>query len=424
MFLLDAGEAKELIPLKLFYAVYYYCNSMIAYLPIFYEEAHFSKSEIGILLAIPCVCTILAPPLWGAIADSLRRHKHIHVLCYVTSCLLFFSIQFVHSFPLMCVVVLGTYCQMMPHLALMDLAAMKLTTRYNGDFGKQRLYGAFGYGVGGYVVGAMASSVGLKWCFTMMLGVACISLVLLLWYIPASSYGDDDEHQPQKGLLWHSAKQIVRRPDVLALFAVTLVTGINGGFIDGYLFLNVYDLSDNGATIVSVFVAVETLSEIPLFFVSNSMIKRFGSAVCLCIVVAALFIRDMVYIYMEQPWYVIPVETLHGITFGLLLATLTTYLYAAAPKGAAGTMIGLLTAFQRGIGSGIASLAGGYIYDDYEVETIWKIGAFGVVPASLVLIGIFEWFARQRHAAAVELEDRLVDDIRSPSDLEKCSSVQ
>ncbi|RLN56634.1 hypothetical protein BBJ29_002237 [Phytophthora kernoviae] len=398
MFLLDAGEAKELVPLKIFYAIYYYCNSLVAYLPIFYEESNFTKSEIGILLAIPCVCTILAPPIWGAIADSLRRHKHIHVLCYVTSCLLFFAIQFVHSFPLMCVVVLGTYCQMMPNLALMDLAAMKLATRHGGDFGKQRLYGAFGYGVGGYVSGVMASSVGLKWCFTMMLGISCISLILLLWYIPASSYSDEDEHPPQKG--------------------------INGGFIDGYLFLNVYDLSDNGATIVSVFVAVETLSEIPLFFLSNSMIKRFGSAVCLCIVVAALFIRDMVYIHMEQPWHVIPVETLHGVTFGLLLATLTTYLYTAAPKGAAGSMIGLLTAFQRGIGSGIASLAGGYIYDDYGVRTIWKIGAFGVVPASFVFISIFEWFARQRHAVAVELEDRLVDEDNSSSELNKYSPVQ
>ncbi|KAF4321864.1 hypothetical protein BBO99_00003468 [Phytophthora kernoviae] len=203
-----------------------------------------------------------------------------------------------------------------------------------------------------------------------------------------------------------------------------LDAGINGGFIDGYLFLNVYDLSDNGATIVSVFVAVETLSEIPLFFLSNSMIKRFGSAVCLCIVVAALFIRDMVYIHMEQPWYVIPVETLHGVTFGLLLATLTTYLYTAAPKGAAGFMIGLLTAFQRGIGSGIASLAGGYIYDGYGVRTIWKIGAFGVVPASFVFIGIFAWFVRQRHAVAVELEDRLIDEDNSSSELNKYSPVQ
>ncbi|KAL3658206.1 hypothetical protein V7S43_016836 [Phytophthora oleae] len=164
----------------------------------------------------------------------------------------------------MCAIAFLAYFQMMPTNALLDLAAMKLKSRYGGDFGKQRLYGAFGYGVNGYICGVLASEIGIEWCFT----ISCISLFVPLCYIPAG-YGDDDEHPHQKGLLWRSAKFIFHRPDVLVLFLVALGTGISGGFIDNFLFLNIYDLSDNGATIVSVFVAVETLSEIPIFFLSN-----------------------------------------------------------------------------------------------------------------------------------------------------------
>ncbi|KAG7382642.1 hypothetical protein PHYPSEUDO_004673 [Phytophthora pseudosyringae] len=407
-FLLDAGEAKELIPLKILFVVHNYCYSLVAYLPIFFDEANFSKSEIGILLAIPCLCTIFGPPVWGALADALHRHKQVLVFCHVTSALLIFSIQFVNSFPLMCVIVFAAYCQMVPTLALLDLAAMKLTAKCGGDFGKQRLYGAFGYGVGGYISGMLASAVGIEWCFTMMLAVSCVTLLLLLRYIPAG-FGDDEDGQPhQKGVLWSTVTHIFRRPDVLILFIVALVVGVNGGFIDSYLFLNVYDLSDDGATIVSVFVAVETLSEIPLFFLSSTMIERFGTAVCLFVVVAAFFVRDIVYAYMEQPWYIVPLEILHGVTYGLLLATLTTYLYDAAPKGAAGTMIGLLSAFLRGIGAGIASLVGGQIYDDYGVRTMWKVGAFGIVPVSLVLVVLFSWLARRYEASTDQLDEHLV----------------
>jgi hypothetical protein len=35
-----------------------------------------------------------------------------------------------------------------------------------------------------------------------------------------------------------------------------------------------------------------------------------------------------------------------------------------------GLLIGLHSAFQRGIGSGTASLVGGYIYDEYGVRTM------------------------------------------------------
>lgn len=34
MFLLDAGEAKELVPLKMLFVTHYYCNSLIAYLSV------------------------------------------------------------------------------------------------------------------------------------------------------------------------------------------------------------------------------------------------------------------------------------------------------------------------------------------------------------------------------------------------------
>ncbi|KAL3658205.1 hypothetical protein V7S43_016835 [Phytophthora oleae] len=118
----------------------------------------------------------------------------------------------------------------------------------------------------------------------------------------------------------------------------------------------------------------------------------------------------MVYTYMEQPWYVVLLEMLHGVTCGLLLATLTTYLYDAAPKGAAGTMIGLLSAFLRGIGAGIASLVGGVIYDDYGAQAMWKVGAFGIVPVMLALVGIFSCLARQDQVSVVELDENLVDD--------------
>jgi oligosaccharide:H+ symporter len=375
---------------------------------IFFERADYSKSEIGVLLAIPCLCTIVGPPIWGVVADVLHRHKQVHVMCHVTSALLIFAIQFVHSFPLMCVTVFAAYCQMVPSLALLDLAAMKLTERHGGDFGKQRLYGAFGYGVGGYVTGMMASAIDIEWCFTMMLGVSCISLAILLRYIPAG-YGHDDDQQPrQKGLIGSSLRHVVRQADVLVLFVVALLTGVSGGFIDSFLFLNVNDLTGDDSTIVSVFVAVQTLSEIPIFFLADAMLGRFGTAACLSISVAAFFVRDMVYAVMEQPWYVVPLEVLHGITFGLLVAALTTYIYASAPKGVAGTMIGLLSAFQRGIGAGIASLVGGQIYDEYGVRTMWRIGAYGLVPATLLTIAVFAWLSR-RATVVTDLEAQLVE---------------
>jgi uncharacterized membrane protein len=105
---------------------------------------------------------------------------------------------------------------------------------------------------------------------------------------------------------------------------------------------------------------------------------------------------------------------LHGITFGLLLAALTNYIYAAANKGAEGTMIGLISAFQRGIGGGIASLAGGYVYGKYGPRTMWGTAAFGICPLALLFTGGFAWLAR-RHAQDDTLNTQLLNETEEGS---------
>lgn len=350
--------------------------------------------------------------MWGAVADALHDQKKIHIFCHITSSLLIFSIQFVSSFPLMCVLMFIAYFQMVPTMSLLDLEAMAWTSRTGGDFGKQRLYAAFGYGVGGYMSGAVTSTIGIKWCFNIMLMVACISLFILVRYIPVVYEEADHSH---KGQLWSSIRQVFRQIDVLVLFVIALLTGVSGGFIDSYLFLFVFNLSNEAANIVSVYIGVQTLSEIPLFFLASALIKRMGTSVCIAISLVAYGVRYTVYAYMQNPWPLVPIELLHGVTFGLLLTALTNYVYGVAPKGSAGTMIGLLSAFQRGIGAGIASLTGGYIYDDYGPRTIWKISAFGLFPVSLVVVGVFAWFAH-RSSARENLQEELLVDVENPAD--------
>lgn len=442
MFLLDAGETKELIPLKLLYAVHYFAFSVQTYLPLshsgfwrfdvvlvgdelmqalvasqiyFEKEANFTKSQIGVLLAMPCICTIVSPPIWGAIADSLHSHKFVHIICHVSAALLFFSIQFVSSFPLMCVMVFVAYFQTVPTFSQLDLATMTWISRAGEDYGKQRLYGAAGYGVGGYVSGVIASSLGINWCFNMVLAVSCVSLFLLVWFVPSgegatastTSINTTDERS-EKAMLVRSMRQIFRQYDVLMLFVVTLLAGVIGNLIDNYLLLFVYNLSGEDDNIAGVFVTVQTVAELPYFFLANKIIARFGTPTCIAVTLVAAGVRTVVYTFAQHAWPVLPVETLHGLTYGLFFAALTNYIYAAAPKGAEGTMIGLLATFQRGLGGGLASLGGGYIYDTYGPRVMWGVAAFCICPLALLCIGAFAWLAR-RHRTSDGLKAQLMD---------------
>ncbi|EGZ27778.1 hypothetical protein PHYSODRAFT_475771 [Phytophthora sojae] len=309
------------------------------YIQIYFDTtANFSKAQIGVLLSIPCICAIVSPPVWGAIADGIHNQKLAHTVCLVSAAFLFFSIQYVTSFPLMCAMVFIANFQTQPSFSLLDHAAMAWLERVGGDYGKQRLYGAAGYGAGGYFASVVAS----------------VSLFLLLTYVPNIQH--EAEHH-QKGELLKSMKAILHQHDVLVLFVITI-------------------------------------SELPFFFHANKIIERFGTPKCVFVSLIAYGIRMITYMFVQHPWLVLPVEVLHGLTYGLLLAAFTNYIYEAAPKGTEGTMIGVLFAVQRGIGGGLSTLVGGWIYGALGGRMMWGIAGFIVFPLSLVFTAGFACLAR------------------------------
>ncbi|GMF31372.1 unnamed protein product [Phytophthora fragariaefolia] len=359
---------------------------------IYFETtANFSKAQIGVLLSLPCICAIVSPPAWGAIADGIHNQKLAHTVCLASAAFLFFSIQYVTSFPVMCVMVFVANFQTQPSFSLLDHAAMAWLERIGGDYGKQRLYGAAGYGAGGYFASVVASSLGIEWCFNMVLILSSVSFFLLLTYVPNIQH--EAEHH-EKGELVKSLKAILHQHDVLALFMIVILAGIMGGLIDNMLFLWFFNLSGKNAHIVGVVIAIETISELPFFFHANKIIERFGTAKCIFVSLIAYGIRMTTYTFVQHPWLVLPIEVLHGLTYGLLLAAFTNYIYEATPKGTEGTMIGVLFAVQRGIGGGLSTLGGGWVYGALGGRTMWGIAAFIVFPLSLVVTAGFAYLAR------------------------------
>lgn len=388
-FLVDGGETSRLVPLKFLYFIHYMAFSTQTFLPMYFDtQAGFDKMQIGVLLALPCICSIVSPPLWGAATDISHNQKLVHIVCVITAALFMFLMQYVHSFVFMCVVFFVANFQIQPTYSLLDQVAMQMLDRIGGDYGKQRLYGAMGYGLGGYLAGVIAALIGIAWCFNMVVALSCVSLYLIVHQIPSFERKHVDMDFVQ-GL-----KCIVVQKDVLILFILVVVIGIVAQLIDSFLFLYYFNLTNNNSNFVGIVIVVETISEWPLFFYANKIIHRYGTTACIYLGIAAYAVRLFIYSVVENPWIVLPIEALHGITFGLVWAAFTNYIYASAPAGTEGTMIGLLASIQKGIGGGAGTLIGGWIYEQYGARVMWSIALFGVLPVAVVVAIAFSYAAK------------------------------
>lgn len=365
------------------------------YLTIFYQQtAQFSKMQIGILQTLPCVCTLVAPPLWGAVADYIENQRLIHIMCIVTGALLMFAMQFFYwSFNWMVLIVIVSNFQVAPTGSLLDHTVLALLDKVGGEYGKQRLFGALGFGAGAYITGLIVAVVGISWSFNLSLAFGLTSLLVLRTIPPLEDMHlledvDLESDDAESPTFMENVRLIYEKADVVVLFCVVFLMGIMYGVLSSFLTLNLYNLSGQDAQIVGIAIMCETASELPAFFYSHQIINRFGIVNVLLISIIGYFLRVSYYAVMTNAWSAIPFEFLHGVTYGLAWAACTQYVYSAAPPGCEGTIMGVLNAVQNGLARGAGTLIGGYVYQIYGARYMWLITDLGV-PLSLIGLCLF-----------------------------------
>ena len=67
------------------------------------------------------------------------------------------------------------------------------------------------------------------------------------------------------------------------------------------------------------------IGEVPMFFLSGWVIKSLGHSNTMTLVLGAFGIRFILYSYITNPWYSLPIEILNGVTFGLFYSTMASF---------------------------------------------------------------------------------------------------
>ena len=293
---------------------------------------------------------------------------------------------------------------------LVDHAVLELLgPARRGDYGKQRLYGAVGWGAASLAVGALAEAVGgadQVYLFS-QLALMAAALAALAWLRSpsstspsASSPSSDPSPSP-----WIVARLLVTRADVAAFFLVVLTMGALMGQITTFLFLWLAELGGQ-ETLFGVCLALTCVSEVPVFFFAGAIIARLGTGAVLALALATYAVRFVYYALLTQPWAVLPAELLHGLTYALSWAACTNYAAQIAPPGLGGTMQGVLAGVHWGLGQGVGAAVGGVVYDRWGARVSF-FAAAGVATAALLLVGAAELVRRRRSRATTRTDTTL-----------------
>lgn len=116
--------------------------------------------------------------------------------------------------------------------------------------------------------------------------------------------------------------------------------------------------------LMGISLAVTCVSETIVFYFAERIKSTLGTWGCLNLIFLAFILRLAAYSALPRVptlWLVLPVELLHGFTFGLAWSVGTGYFAAIAPKGTEATFQSFFQGAYFGARVGAASDAGGLL---------------------------------------------------------------
>ncbi|KAJ9448471.1 hypothetical protein DIPPA_64950 [Diplonema papillatum] len=394
----------------------YFINTCAAvpwgrYKVIYLSSLGFTGVQVGAIRSATHTAKLFAWPLWGWVSDRIGSIRNTLLASLVLATIALEWMRQIGMNPaagisfsavLVCAITRSTLNAEWP---LVDAATLALvqeqTHEKNGKdgkgdppegYGKQRLWACVAWGTGSLFVGVTIDGHGLQSVFYLTYLAIFVEIILVIVWLPRDLKLSKAEPPPEaakpplhSAALSNEAKsQNVRQ---LAFFLVNILFfSIINAIPDQVLFLHMERVGAS-RTLQGAANAASVIFEIPVFYYADRLLHRFGvKGMCIR---AQMFCGLRMFLYSLVPdssvWMVVVIQTLHGLSFGMMWTAAVAHVQVLAPSGKETFVQSLLCSFWGTLGQAIGAILWGAIYDFYSPQVVYVSGAVLSVAVLLFL---------------------------------------
>jgi hypothetical protein len=184
-------------------------------------------------------------------------------------------------------------------------------------------------------------------------------------------------------------------PEAVVFFVVVYITAVLLSVCDIYRspFLSSLGASNE---LVGLAVTATAVTETPCFFLAGRVLKRVGNtSLVLLVILLAYSVRFLAYSLLQDPWWTMPMELLHGVTYAFGWAASCQHVSTLLPPELSSTAQGILSGIQFGLSSVTGALAGGVLISFAGPRALFRC----CIALALVGAAVMAWGMRRQAAA-------------------------
>lgn len=169
---------------------------------------------------------------------------------------------------------------------------------------------------------------------------------------------------------------LLKQPGAKAFYTFMLMMGFSIAVIQAFLYLYFENDLHGSAAMTGLFGPLGSSTEFICFYFSKEIFQWLGTRRMLLVAQGIIVYRCIIYFIsanLENYGALLTTVTqlVHGIGFSMTWSAAALQANALAPPGLKGSSQGLLNMCFNGVGSGVGSLLGGLIYEQFGGRVMW-----------------------------------------------------
>jgi len=370
----------------LFLTYYASLGALMPYLPVYYHSLGHGGLIIGLLGAVKPLTTFLVAPFWGIISDqSSNKFKALYAT-FLVSLAGQLLVAFRTDVPFLMTMVFITAFFNAPVKSLIDSIVLD-HLKDKSHYGKMRLWGQLGFGLGSSGVGILlsksrgavqdygeldisehwptAARITAQTLYKLWMNITGYRLLFFAYaalsipcFLALKTFEELDraegkikkikeEKNEDKGKREDSTRTLqgfqllFKNADALLFFFLVFVVGTSSGVIENFAYVRMREVGGTGKA-MGLSRLVSSAAGAPMFWFSGPLLQKLGADRVLILSLLSYVIRFLIYACMRNPYHGLPAEALRGITFAAFWSTGTIYAHRISPDGMSTTMVSFL----------------------------------------------------------------------------------
>lgn len=365
---------------------FFYFATVGAFLPywgLYLKDRGFNPAEIGELSAMMNGTRIIAPVLWGWIADHTGKNLRIIRIAAFLSAVFFSGFLFVDGYTWFAWITLAYSFFWNAALPQFEAVTLYHLREESHRYSRIRLWGSIGFIVAVLGVGKL-----LDYLPPAIIPLSLTVLAAMIWLSSlATPAVTVPHHQVSAGM-----KQIMARPELWAFLAVYLLLQL--AHAPYYVFYSIYlKHYQYSAGLTGFLWALAVMAEIVLFIYMRRLLKRVSLRAVLLTSVALSVVRWLMIAWgVEYFWVLLSAQFLHAATFAGAHVAAIHLVHRYFGDKHQGKGQALYTSVTFGVGGMVGSYCSGYYWESYGAALVYSTAA--ALCAVAFVIG-YIWVGRE-----------------------------